>query len=278
MEIQLGELTFDVVASGPESGEPVLLLHGFPQTAHSWHRVTALLNAAGLRTYAPNQRGYSPGARPADVADYAVPNLVRDVIGIADALGLGSFHLVGHDWGAIVAWSTAIGHPERVRTLTAVSVPHPAAFAWARANDPDQAKRSEYIHLFRTAGKAEEVLLANEAESLYKVFGTALPLEDTEIHVRAMTEPGVLTAALNWYRAAVPGERAAVPPARVPTTYIWSTADIALGEAGARKCAEFVDAPYELRVLDGISHWIPDEAPEAVAHAVLSRMAGTITG
>ncbi|SDN71780.1 alpha/beta fold hydrolase [Allokutzneria albata] len=277
MEIQLGELTFDVLASGPESAEPVLLLHGFPQTAHSWHRVVALLNAAGLRTYAPNQRGYSPGARPEEVADYAVPNLVRDVVGIADALGLDSFHLVGHDWGAAVAWSTAIAHPERVRTLTAVSVPHPAAFAWARANDPDQVKRSEYINLFRMPGRAEEVLLANDAESLRKVFGTALPVEDTEIHVRAMSEPGALTAALNWYRAAALSEGAA-PPARVPTTHIWSTADVALGETGARKCAEFVDAPYELRVLDGVSHWIPDEAPEAVAHAVLSRMAGTSAG
>ncbi|GAA4005256.1 alpha/beta hydrolase [Allokutzneria multivorans] len=274
MEIEVGELTFDVVASGPESGEPVLLLHGFPQTSHSWRRVTALLTAAGLRTYAPDQRGYSPRARPSEVEDYRVSNLVGDVIGIADALGLESFHLVGHDWGAAVAWATAIAHPDRVRALTAVSVPHPAAFAWARANDPDQAERSQYIQLFRTPGKAEEVLLADDAASLRQIFAAVLPAEESEVYVRAMTEPGALTAALNWYRAADSAGRV-VEPARVPTTYVWSTADVALGEAGARKCAEFVDAPYELRVLEGISHWIPDEAPEAVAHAVLSRIAGT---
>ncbi|MFB9903065.1 alpha/beta fold hydrolase [Allokutzneria oryzae] len=276
MEIQLGELVFDVVASGPESGEPVVLLHGFPQTAHSWHRVTTLLNAAGLRTYAPNQRGYSPRARPAEVSDYGVPNLVGDVLGLADALGLDSFHLVGHDWGAAVAWATAITHPGRVRALTAVSVPHPAAFTWALKEDPDQARRSEYMKAFRAVGKAEDVLLDNDAAYLRAVFGTALPLEDVEVHVNAMTQPGALTAALNWYRA----ERRlgdTAEPVRVPTTYLWSTADVALGEAGARRCAEFVDAPYELRVLDGVSHWIPDEAPEEVAHAVLSRIAGTVT-
>ncbi|WP_086828781.1 alpha/beta fold hydrolase [Allokutzneria sp. NRRL B-24872] len=275
MEIEVGEFTFDVVASGPESGEPVLLLHGFPQTSHSWRRVTAQLTAAGLRTYAPDQRGYSPRARPLGVDAYRMPHLVGDVVGIADALGLDSFHLVGHDWGAAVAWAAAITHPGRVRALTAVSVPHPAAFGWALANDADQAERSQYIKLFRTEGTAEEALLADDAAWLRQVFAGVLPVEDAEVYLRAMAEPGALTAALNWYRA-VGGGRLE-EPVRVPTTYIWSTADVALGEAGARRCAEFVDAPYELRVLEGVSHWVPEEAPDAVVSAVLSRIAGTGT-
>lgn len=266
-------LTFDVRLSGPDDGRPVLLLHGFPQAASSWDAVAGRLAASGYRTIAPDQRGYSPGARPSEVADYAVPHLVADALGILDALGVPRADVVGHDWGAAVAWELAIGHPERVRTLTAVSVPHPAAFGWARRNDGDQRERSTYIGLFREPGKAEQVLLEDGARRLRATYEGVLPEESVEEYVRRFSEPGALTAALNWYRAM--GRDGSGPPAdvTVPTTYVWSTADIALGRAGAERCGDHVTGPYEFAVLDEITHWVPEQAPARLAEIIERRLA-----
>ncbi|MFI0466615.1 alpha/beta fold hydrolase [Saccharopolyspora sp. 5N102] len=265
--IDVGPLTFDVAIAGGAQGRPVLLLHGFPETARSWDLVSARLVAAGLRTIAPNQRGYSPGARPDGADQYGIAHLVADAVGIIDALGLSEVDVVGHDWGSVVAWHLAGWHPDRVRTLTAVSVPHPAAFGWALRNDADQQRRSEYIKLFRQEGKAEHVLLADGAKRLRAVFSDGVPAELVEEHIRVLSEPGALTAALNWYRAM--GRMDELASVTVPTTYVWSTEDGALGRAGALRCGGHVAAPYRFVQLEGISHWIPEEAPDALAEAVL---------
>ena len=272
--ITLGDLTFDVTTSGPADGVPVVLLHGFPESAASWEPVSARLNESGLRTYAPNQRGYSPGARPDGVDSYRIDHLVADVIGLLDALDLDTAHLVGHDWGAAVAWVVAARHPDRINSLTTVSVPHPGAFGWALREDADQKERSSYIRLLRMEGKAERVLLDDNAHSLRAMFGDVVPPALVDRHVALLSEPGALTAALNWYRA-MTSDFEQTPAVTVPTTYVWSTGDIALGRAGAERCGEFVDAPYEFVVLDGATHWIPEQRPDALADAILMR-AGTV--
>lgn len=268
--VPVGPLTFDVTVGGPTDGDAVLLLHGYPESAASWSPVAALLNKAGLRTYAPNQRGYSPGARPDGVESYRIDHLVADVVGLLDALDIDTVHLVGHDWGSIVAWCVAARHPGRVTSLTTVSVPHPAAFGWALREDVDQQQRSSYIQFLRTEGKAEHVLLRDDAQRLRAVFGDVVSSELVNEHVGLLSEPGALTAALNWYRA-MTKDFEATPAVTVPTTYVWSTGDLELGRAGAEKCGEFVDAPYEFVVLDGATHWIPEECPEALAKAILDR-------
>lgn len=269
--VTLGDLTFDVHTAGPVDGTPVVLLHGFPETARSWESVAPQLAEAGLRVLAPDQRGYSPGARPDGVAAYTVDLLVGDVVGLLDATGLDRAHLVGHDWGAAVAWQVAAHHPDRITTLTAVSVPHPAAYGWALREDADQQARAAYIKLLRQEGKAEHVLLEDEARRLRAMYGDRVSSESIDEYVRVLSEPGALTAALNWYRA-MTREFSELAPVRVPTTYVWSTADSALGRAGAERCGEFVDAPYEFVVLDDVSHWIPEEAPDALAKAILARI------
>jgi len=268
--ITLGDLTFDVTTSGPADGVPVVLLHGFPESAASWEPVSALLNESGLRTYAPNQRGYSPGARPDGVDSYRIDHLVADVIGLLDALDLDTAHLVGHDWGAAVAWVVAARHADRITSLTTVSVPHPGAFGWALREDADQKERSSYIRLLRMEGKAERVLLDENAHSLRAMFGDVVPPALVDRHVALLSEPGAMTAALNWYRA-MTSDFEATPAVTAPTTYVWSTGDIALGRAGAERCGEFVDAPYEFVVLDGATHWIPEQRPDALAEAILTR-------
>ena len=269
--VSVGALTFDVWTAGPDDGEPVVLLHGFPQSAAGWALVAPTLIDAGLRVIAPNQRGYSSGARPTEVADYTTDALVGDVIGLLDALEIDSAHVVGHDWGAAVAWPLAASHPDRVKTLTAVSVPHLAAYGRALREDPDQQQRASYIGLLRQQGKAEDLLLENDAARLRAMYGEVVPADQVAEHVRILSEPGALTAALNWYRAmtAELGELASVT---VPTTYVWSDGDTAIGRAGAENCGTFVDAPYEFVELTGISHWIPEQAPDALAAAILKRI------
>ncbi|PWU55350.1 alpha/beta hydrolase [Micromonospora sp. S4605] len=275
MRIDARGLRFEVRVGGPEGGDPVLLLHGFPQHRGEWDDVVPALHAAGLRTYAPDQRGYSPGARPEAVEAYRMDELVADALAVLDALGAPTAHVVGHDWGALVGWELAVRHPQRVRTLTAVSVPHPAAMAYALANDPQQKVRSAYIVLFRQPGKAEKVLLGLNATALRRMLAGVGDADRVAAYAEPMREPGALTAALNWYRA-MPSrtELAATGPVTVPTTFVWSDQDVAIGRAAAEACAERVSGDYRFVELPGVSHWIPDEAPAPLAEAILARVRG----
>jgi pimeloyl-ACP methyl ester carboxylesterase len=273
-QVDVGDLSFDVRTDGPADGPPVLLLHGFPETSLSWSAVTPLLAEAGLRTCAPDQLGYSPGARPGEVDDYALPQLVQVTADLMTALGIPVADVVGHDWGANVAWALAAWHPDRVRTLTAVSVPHPTAYTLAFRADPEQRERSAYIKLFRQAGKAEEVLLADGARRLRRMLDTpasGIPAEAVDVYVEQLSAPGSLTAALNWYRAMRSGTP--VDPVGVPTTFVWSDGDVAVGRTAAEACADQVTGDYRFVELSGITHWIPEQAPEELARAVLDRIA-----
>ncbi|MEU5790762.1 alpha/beta fold hydrolase [Micromonospora purpureochromogenes] len=272
MRVEARGLTFEVRTGGPEGGEPVLLLHGFPQHGGEWDEVVPALHAAGLRTYAPDQRGYSPGARPAEVAAYRLPELVEDAVGLLDALGVEAAHVVGHDWGAVVAWGLAAGHPERVRTLTAVSVPHPAAMAHALENDPRQKARSSYMLLFRQPGKAEKVLLAVRATALRRMLSGVGDAGRVARYAEPMREPGALSGALNWYRAMSRADLVRTGPVAVPTTFVWSDGDVAIGRTAAEACAAQVTGPYRFVALTGVTHWIPDEAPAPLAEAILARV------
>jgi pimeloyl-ACP methyl ester carboxylesterase len=278
LRTDVGDLTFDVRVDGPEDGRPVLLLHGFPQTSASWAAVTPLLIRAGLRTYAPDQLGYSPGARPGEVEAYAMANLAQVTADLMTALEVPVADVVGHDWGANVGWTLAAWHSDRVRSLTAVSVPHPAAYTAAFRVDPEQKERSAYIRLFWQAGKAEEVLLADDARRLRRMLwgsegDTGVPAEAIDEYVAVLSAPGALTAALNWYRAMSSGTR--VDPVGVPTTYVWSDGDVAIGRTAAEACANYVTGDYRFVALPGVTHWIPEQAPEQLAAAILERVAST---
>jgi pimeloyl-ACP methyl ester carboxylesterase len=270
LELAVGDLVFEARADGPADGELVLLLHGFPQTSFSWRHQLPALAAAGYRAVAPDQRGYSPRARPGDLESYRAERYVEDVVGLADALGAGRFHLVGHDFGGFVAWDTASARPERLSTLTAVSTPHPTPMAKSILEGGEQRDRSSYMLFFRSP-EAEAFFLDDDAAGLRSIY-KASGLTEYDEYVRVLTQPGAMTAALNWYRAIDRSVATEMGPITTPTLYVWSTNDPALGREAAEATAACVDGPYRFEVLDGVSHWIPEEAPDALNALLLEHV------
>lgn len=266
-------LVFDVRDRGPADGEPAVLLHGFPQDGTSYDGIVPTLTAAGWRTLAPDQRGYSPGARPRWRPAYRLGELVADVVALLDAAGLPNAHVVSHDWGGMVAWALAAWHPERVRTLTVLSTPHPRAFL--RAMPRGQLLRSYYIGLFQVPWLPERALLARDGAPLRGLLArSGLPEPAVERYVARMREPGALAGALNWYRALPLGARAPIGPVDVPTLYVWGSADPALGRRAAEATEQYVRGRYRFAPLDGVGHWVPETQPETVARLLLGHAAG----
>ena len=275
VEVSRGHLLAEV--SGPEGDDAAvaLLLHGFPQLSSCWSGVLPLLHGAGVRTVVVDQRGFAPTARPTGLADYRLPELVADAIAVLDVEGGPAPLLIGHDWGAVVGWAVAAAVPERLRALIALSIPHPAAFQRALDTDPDQQARSSYLAVFRRAGRPEALLSEDGGRRLRAMFaGAQMTTTSIEEYVTPfLLDPGMLTGALNWYRAIDAPDLAAVGECAAPATYLCGDADTAVGPAAIAGCADYVTGPFEGIILPGIGHWIPDQTPAAVAEAVLRRLA-----
>jgi pimeloyl-ACP methyl ester carboxylesterase len=269
--IALNGFQFTFLSAGPSTGEPVLLLHGFPQFADVWLPLMEVLGAAGFRAVALDQRGYSVGARPRDVEAYSAQELTSDVLALAEALGWPAFHLVGHDWGGFLAWKLAAEQPGHIRSLTALSTAHIDAFLDAVACDPDQKARSQYISFFKMPGNvAEATFLKEDAVRLRGVYQGKVPAQQVSANVRRLSQPGALTAALNWYRALDLNAR--VGPVRAPTLYIWGDQDLAQGRVAAENTAVFVRGAYRFETLPGYSHWLQDEAAETISLLILEHL------
>lgn len=268
---QRGSLTFDVRDGGPPGGEPVVLLHGFPQDSRSYDRVVPLLHAQGLRTLVPDQRGYSPGARPTGRRAYVGHELAADVIALLDAAGLDAAHVVGHDWGGGVAWGLADRYPERVRSLTVLSTPHPAALTGAGLG---QLRKSWYMFAFQLPWLPDAFLGlgVRRGELAKNLVKTGMPADSAAHNERRMAEPGAITAAINWYRGLPFSLRDPVGRTTVPTTYVWGNADNFLGRAAAELTAKYVSADYRFVELDA-DHWLPENEPDRVSELILERIA-----
>jgi pimeloyl-ACP methyl ester carboxylesterase len=270
-----GPLTFDVRLAGPDDGDLVVLLHGFPQTSWSWHEQIPVLAAAGYRVAAPDQRGYSPRARPEPVEAYTRDALVGDVLALASALGHDRFHLVGHDWGGAIGWQVAGRRGDRLLSYTSITTPHPHALADAYAGKlgGDQATRSSYVAMFREEG-VELGMLANEAAGLRLALqASGLTEAESAPYLEALGTPEALRSALNWYRGASLSDIDGLGPITVPTLYIYGTADVALGPEAAHATGDHVQGLYRMVVVDG-DHWVPEHAPEVVNDALIELFAG----
>jgi pimeloyl-ACP methyl ester carboxylesterase len=234
--------------------------------------VAARLNTEGLRTLIPTQRGYTRTARPTRRRDYRTAATADDVIALLDTAGLATAHIVGHDWGGTQAWGAAGWHPDRVASLTALSTPHPAAFLKALRTSK-QGLVSWYMWLFQLPALPEAIAARTLAKSLQD---NGLPSEFANRYAAALSEPGALTGALNWYRGIPFSIRASLGPIAVPTTYIWGRHDVALARAAAELTADHVTGPYEVVELDA-GHWLPETEPDAVAAGILVRVRSTTT-
>jgi pimeloyl-ACP methyl ester carboxylesterase len=261
-------LVFTGLQWGPADGAVVLCLHGFPQRCTSWTGVAERLAAAGLHTIAPDQRGYSPAARPLEVEAYALPHLVADVVGMIEAIGA-PLHLVGHDWGGVVGWQVAARYPHLLRSWTAVSTPNQLALNQVLESSAEERERFGYIRKLRDK-HAEEYLAAGGWSGFTGIFDTGLQYQNDDLAF--FQQPGVLTAALNWYRAMHPRYSADLAPVAVPTTYIWGSEDLAFSRAAAELTGRFVIAPYRFVALEGAGHWLPDEAPDSLADAIAAQV------
>lgn len=266
-------LTFDVSDDGPADGRVVIALHGFPEDRLCWTGISAQLAAAGYRVLAPDQRGYSPGARPVGRRAYVLEELTADVLALADSVGARRFDVMGHDWGAAVAWTLAARHPDRIRSLTALSVPHTRSFLEAFWHGP-QLLRSWYMLAFQIPTVPEAVFArAGSERAAAALIREGLDAEDARRFSTRFTQPGAMTGPINWYRG-IPFEITR-PTAAItaPTLYVWGDRDRFVTPWAARNCHRFVTGPYRFVELPGMSHFLPTEAAEQVGPMVIEHLA-----
>ena len=269
--VEANGLTFSVVDAG--EGPAVLLLHGFPDSSHLWrHQVPALVDA-GYRVLAPDLRGFGESDRPEGVDQYAIPLVFMDVVALLDEAGVDRARVVGHDWGAGVAWTLASLAPDRVERLVAISVGHPSAYF--SLGGFEQRERSWYMLFFQFEGVAEEGLRADDWRLLREWAGGG----DVERHVADLSRPGALTAALNWYRANIPpqaftlGLGPELPPVRCPVMAVWSDGDHHCLEPQIKGSDRYVDGPFRYERVHRASHWVPIDAPDRLNRLLVDFLA-----
>jgi pimeloyl-ACP methyl ester carboxylesterase len=246
-------------------GVPVLLIHGWPDSARLWRHQVPVLAAAGFRVITPDMRGFGRSARPGDVAAYRLRTLIADVNAVLDQLGIDQAHVVGHDWGAAVAWLTAMFASDRVRTLTAISVPHPRAPITVRQQE------MAWYQLFFQFPDVAEASIAHDDWAWLRTFSRGDG--DLEQAIADLSRPGALTASLNWYRAnsapRMPGPLPPLPPVLAPTLGIWSACDHYLDGERMKNSAPLVQGPWRYEEISDASHWVPLDAPDRLNELLL---------
>ncbi|WP_152349015.1 alpha/beta fold hydrolase [Brevibacterium sp. CFH 10365] len=255
----------------PDLGEAILL-HGWPEYASCWERTAALLLAQGMGVFAYDQRGYSPGVRPESVGQYAIARLVADLDEVSRAAGLERFHLVGHDWGGLVAWPFAANHPQRLRTCTVVSTPHPIALGKQLKTDEDQYERMGYMRSIQDHPEGvARALLRNDGKRLVDLYGGVVPDDLAASNVGRFSEPGAFLSVLKYYQAMDGSDRTRSTPITVPTSFVWGSEDIAFSRRTAELSARYVEGLFRFVPLEGASHWLPESHPNDIASTVIDQ-------
>jgi pimeloyl-ACP methyl ester carboxylesterase len=267
-------LVFDVTDAGPDDGPVVIALHGFPENRQCWSRLVGPLTAAGYRVLAPDQRGYSPGARPKGRRAYSATNLRDDVLALAHTAGAERFDVVGHDWGGFVAWDLAARHADRVRSCTSLSTPHP------RAIRDVALKSTQLLHLWYLLGFQVPII----PELTLKVVGPSrgarmlerggLDPETAAEYAARFAHRDEMRGQIDWYRALPFDLRDPVPDvSQVPTLFVWGDGDHYLTRPAAIATAQHVAAPFRFEILPGAPHWLPTAAADRLAPILLEHLA-----
>jgi pimeloyl-ACP methyl ester carboxylesterase len=254
----------------PNPRGDLLLLHGFPETSIMYEPLIEAASRAGFRVVAPDQRGYSPGARPPGRSAYTGRLLVEDALAIADAVGFEQFHLVGHDWGAGIGWQIAFDAPTRLQSYAALSIPHIAAFGAALAEDPEQQSRSAYMAFFWLPWLPEQTFAVNDFATLRALYGEH-PARELDEYLAVFSEPGAITGALNWYRAGADGGIGTTGNVTTPILFIWGNQDPAVGRTAVEGQQQYIDGPLEEIELD-TGHWLMATEPAKVIEAVMTHI------
>jgi epoxide hydrolase 4 len=276
---QNANVSLHAITVGPQDGPVVVLLHGFPEFWYGWHRQIEPLAAAGFRVIVPDQRGYNLSSKPAGVAAYALTELVSDVIAIADQLDQEKVFLAGHDWGAAVAWSTALLHPQRIAKLAVLNVPHPSVMRKFLSRSPRQLLRSWYMFFFQLPWLPEALFSAFNyhigASSLLRSSrpGT-FSAEDLTQYRAAWSQPGTLTAMINWYRALF-RFRAKFPDrtVHIPARILWGERDDFLLTEMAHESLRYC-TNAELFTFANATHWLQHEEPARVSELLIDFFRG----
>ncbi len=281
--IETNGVRLHVVQAGPKSGIPVVLLHGFPEFWYGWRKQIPALVEAGCRVIVPDQRGYNLSDKPKDKKDYGVSTLVDDVLGLIRALDYEKVNLVGHDWGAVVAWSLAITHPEKLHKLTVMNVPHPAVMRKFLRRDLEQMRRSWYVGFFQLPWLPENIFTADNFRQMVRaVQGTAkkdsFTDTDMEKYREAWSQPGALRSMLNWYRAIVqhPPKMPDDLRVKVRTLMMWGMKDFALSHRMARPSMDYCDEG-NLILFPESTHWVHLDAADEVNHYLIDFLLDSIT-
>ena len=269
--VKTGEFTFNCRVSGMDnSGDAVILLHGFPETSRMWFDLIKVLDSNGYKVVAPDQRGYSPGARPSKQSDYTIAKLSKDVINIADEFGFEKFHLIGHDWGSAVGWSTISQYPERILTWSALSVPHLDAFKSAIQNDSDQRRKSRYIYFFNKPILPEIYFRIFGYKYLKDIWRKSSDYE-IEKYLEVFKQKGALKSALNWYRANIKFGDNSIGEINTPTLIIYGMRDMAIGEKCVNDSEQYLKGYYKIEKLK-TGHWLIQESFEIVSKNILQHL------
>ncbi len=273
-ELQANGLTFRAREHG--TGTPVLLLHGFPETSRMWAPLMERLAEEGFHCLAPDQRGYSPGARPEGAENYTYTHLAADAAAFLDAMGWEKAHLIGHDWGAAAGWAAVGTTPDRFLSWTSMSIPHIRAFGEAIRNNEDQKARSGYVNLFRQVGVAENAFLQNDCQVLRGLYAATHSQDEIDEYIAHFSSDGALTGGFNWYRGSE-----GIRPDRddggewgdvaTPTLHIWGKQDMAIGRVATENTRQYMVGPYDLLELD-CGHWIVQEAFDQIAGPVVAHL------
>ena len=270
-DVKVNDLTFTCRVSGLENtGDAVILLHGFPETSRMYYDLIPVLVSEGYKVVAPDQRGYSQGARPPKISDYSIDKLSQDVIDIADAFQFEKFHLVGHDWGSAVGWVTVAFHSDRVISWTALSVPHLDAFFDAINTDKDQQRKSQYIKFFKKPILPELYFKIFGYTYLKNIWRKSSQLE-IEKYLEVFKQRGALKASLNWYRANMNNEDKFIGDITTPILIIYGLKDMAIGEKSVDESEKYLTGDYKIEKLKA-GHWLIQESFEAVSNSILQHL------
>ena len=272
--VKTNSINLHVMTDGPENGTPVILLHGFPEFSYGWRKQIPALTAAGFRVIVPDQRGYNLSDKPKGVSSYAVDVIARDVLGLFDHFGIEKAFLVGHDWGAVVAWTVALNHPERLKKLAILNVPHPDVMTEFVLKNAEQRKKSWYVFFFQIPLFVEWMLSKNDFHNLGRMLvgsgrKSTFTLQDLAEYKKAWAQPGALTGMLNWYRAVfrrslwhVFGKKISARRITVPTLMLWGKRDVALSHEMVAPSIALCDDGKTV-LFEKSTHWVQhDEADE----------------